>query len=40
MATALHPRLNTSLKSLISVDMAPAIGKISPECVEPPVTSP
>ncbi|CED84045.1 Predicted alpha/beta hydrolase [Phaffia rhodozyma] len=31
MTTALHPRLNRHLKSLISVDMAPAIGKISPE---------
>lgn len=31
MATALHPHLNTPLRSLISVDMSPAKGKISPE---------
>lgn len=31
MATALHPELHKPLKSLISVDMSPAIGKISPE---------
>ncbi|KAL7417128.1 Alpha/Beta hydrolase protein [Mrakia frigida] len=31
MATALHPLLNGPIKSLISVDMAPAVGKISPE---------
>jgi pimeloyl-ACP methyl ester carboxylesterase len=31
MTTALHPSLNTPLKSLISVDMSPAVGKISPE---------
>lgn len=31
MTVALHPELNKSLKSLISVDMAPSEGKISPE---------
>lgn len=33
MTTALHSDLNDRLKSLIVVDMAPAIGKISPEYV-------
>ena len=31
MAYALNPELNKPLRTLISVDMSPAVGKISPE---------
>lgn len=31
MAFALNPDFNQNLRSLISVDMSPAIGRISPE---------
>lgn len=33
MAVALNDTLNSPLRSLISVDMSPAKGKISPESV-------
>lgn len=32
MAFALNENLNGPLRSLISVDMSPAVGKMSPEC--------
>lgn len=31
MAYALNTELNSPLRSLVSVDMSPAVGKISPE---------
>jgi hypothetical protein len=33
MAFALNPAFNQNLRSLISVDMSPAVGRISPELV-------
>jgi len=33
MAYALNQELRTPLRSLVSVDMSPAVGKISPEYV-------